>query len=138
MLEEACWEAARKAANELFFQALRQKERKVLAKVGGERKGEVRRYLATRLGLITFYRQKLKRQKNGKNSYLYPLDRAIGLEPRQETTLWVKKRACELATTYTYGEVATLLSAEIGEEISHYPVRRWVQKKGEVLRKEED
>ena len=86
MLEEACWEAARKAARELFLQALRQEERKVLAKVEGEKKGEARRYLTTRLGLITFYRQKLKRQENDKNSYLYPLDRAIRLEPRQERT----------------------------------------------------
>jgi hypothetical protein len=138
MLEEACWEAGRKAAKELFLQALRQKEKKVLAKVEGERKGEARRYLTTRLGLITFYRQKLKRQGNSKNSYLYPLDRAIGLEPHQETTLWVKKRACELATRYTYREAAWLLSAEIGEEISHYPIHRWVQRKGKVLREEED
>ena len=108
MLEEACWEAARKAAKELFLQALRQEEKKVLAKVEGEKKGEARRYLTTRLGLITFYRQKLKRQENAKNSYLYPLDRAIGLELRQETTLWVKKRACELATRYTYREAALL------------------------------
>jgi len=28
MLEEACWEAARKAARELFLQALRREERK--------------------------------------------------------------------------------------------------------------
>ena len=138
MIEEACWKAARKAAKELFLQALRQEEKRVLAKVEGESKGEARRYLTTRLGLITFYRQKLKRQDGGKNSYLYPLDRAIGLEPRQETTLWVKKRACELATGYTYREAALLLSAEIGEEISHYPIHRWVQKKGRVLRKEED
>jgi len=141
MLEEACWETARKAAKELFLQALRQEEKRVLAKlakVEGEKKGEVRRYLTTRLGLITLHRQKLKRQENGKNSYLYPLDRAIGLEPRQETTLWVKKRACELATKYTYREAASLLSAEIGEEISHYPIHRWVQKKGRVKRLEED
>ena len=110
----------------------------MLSKVEGERKGDARRYLTTRLGLITFYRQKLKRQESGKNSYLYSLDRAIRLEPGQETTLWVKKRACELATRYTYREAASLLTAEIGEEISHYSIHRWVQKKGRVLREEED
>jgi hypothetical protein len=138
MLEEACFRAVRDAAKKLSLQALRQEERKVLAKVEGEKKGEVRRYLTTRLGLITFYRQKLKRQENGKNSYLYPLDRAIRLEPRQETTLWVRKRACELATRYTCREAASLLRTEIGEEISHYPIHRWVQGKGKVLREEED
>ena len=110
----------------------------MLARVEGERKGEARRYLNTRLGLITFYRQKLKRLENGKNSYLYPLDRAIRLEPRQERTLWVRERACELATRYTYREAALLLSAEIGGEISHYPIHRWVQKKGRVLREAEN
>lgn len=138
MLEEACWKAARNAARELFLRTLKQEEGKVLAKVEGEKKGEARRYLTTRLGLITFYRQKLKRQENGKNSYLYPLDRAIRLEPRQEATLWGRKRACELATRYSYREAASLLSAEIGEEISHYPIHRWVQRKGKVLREEED
>lgn len=138
MLEEACWSAARNAAKQLFLQALRQEEKRVLAKAEGERKGEIRRYLTTKLGLVTFYRQKLKRQENGKNNYLYPLDKAIRLEPHQETTLWVRKRACELATRYTYREAAWLLSAEIGEEISHYPIHRWVQKKGKVLRQQED
>ena len=38
MLEEACWEAARKAAKELFLQALRQEEKNVLAKVEGGKK----------------------------------------------------------------------------------------------------
>jgi len=138
MLEEACWKAARDAAKGLFLQALKQEEKEVLAKVEGEKKGEVRRYLTTRLGLMTFYRQKLKQQENGKTRYLYPLDRAIRLEPRQETTLWVKERACELATRYTYRETASLLSAEIGEEVSHYPIHRWVQKKGKVIREEEE
>lgn len=38
MLEEACWEAARNAAKELFLRALKQEEKKVLAKVEGKRK----------------------------------------------------------------------------------------------------
>ncbi len=83
----------------------------MLPKVEWEKKGEARRYLSTRLGLITLYRHKLKRQENGKNSYLYPLDRAITLEPRQERTLWVRKRACELATRYTYREAILVRQA---------------------------
>jgi hypothetical protein len=66
MLEEACFKAARNAARELFLRALKQEEGKVLVKVEGEKKGEARRYLTTKLGLITFYRQKLKRQENGR------------------------------------------------------------------------
>jgi hypothetical protein len=55
MLEEACFKAARNAAGELFLRALKQEEGKVLVKVEGEKKGEARRYLTTRLGLITFF-----------------------------------------------------------------------------------
>ena len=82
----------------------------------GDNKGKVPRWLTTRLGNICFRREKVN-QGNGKGSY--PLDRAIGLLPHQETTLWVKKRACELSNEYTYRPATLLLSAEIGDEISH-------------------
>ena len=134
-LEEACWEVGRRVAQELFLSALRQKGEEVVAKTPGENKGKVRRYLTTRLGAITFHREKINQGPGGAS---YPLDRAIGLEPRQETTPWVKKRACELATKYTYREAATLLSAQIGDEVSHGAIHRWVQKKGKALRQEED
>lgn len=54
--------------------------------------------------------------------------------------MWVRKRAYELASayTYTFREAASLLSAEVGEEISHHSIHRWVQKKGKILRAEED
>jgi hypothetical protein len=139
-LEEACFRAARNAAKQLFLRALKEKEENLLSEVDGNKKGKVRRYLITRFGLVVFSRQKLKQDRDGKNTYFCPLDRAVGLEPRQETTLWVKKRACELASayTYTYREAASLLSAEVGDEISHYSIHRWVQKKGKALRTEED
>jgi hypothetical protein len=135
MLEEACWKAGREASQGLFLSALEQRDGKVVASVEGENKGKVRRYLITRLGIVAFRREKVSRG-SGKGSY--PLDRAIGLKPRQETTLWVKKRACELANDYTYRPAAALLSAEIGDEVSHGAVWGWVQKSGRSLRKEED
>jgi hypothetical protein len=81
-----------------------------------ENKGRVRRYLVTRFGIVALRREKVN-QGNGEGCY--PLDRAIGLLPRQETTLWVKRRACELANDYTYRPATALLSAEIGDEVSH-------------------
>ena len=50
----------------------------------------------------------------------------------------MKRRACELANEYTYREAAALLSAEIGDEVSHGAVWNWVQKSGRALRQEED
>ena len=47
-------------------------------------------------------------------------------------------RACELANDYTYRPAAALLSAEIGDEVSHGAVYSWVQKSGRALRKEEN
>jgi hypothetical protein len=135
MLEEVCWRAGREASQRLFLSALEQRDREVVALAGGDNKGKVPRWLTTRLGIICFRREKVN-QGNGKGSY--PLDRAIGLLPRQETTLWVKKRACELANEYTYRPAAVLLSAEIGDEVSHGTVWSWVQKSGKALRKEED
>jgi hypothetical protein len=135
MLEEVCWRAGREASQRLFLSALEQRDREVVALAEGDNKGKVPRWLTTRLGIIGFRREKVN-QGNGKGSY--PLDRAIGLLPRQETTLWVKKRACELANEYTYRPATLLLSAEIGDEVSHGTVWSWVQKSGKALRKEED
>jgi len=135
MLEEACWKAGREASQRLFLSALEQRDREVVALAGKESKGKTMRYLTTRLGNITLYREKVG-QSNGEGCY--PLDKAIGLQPYQETTLWVKKRACELANEYTYRPAAVLLSAEIGDEVSHGALWSWVQKSGKALRKEED
>jgi len=138
VLEEQCWEAARRTGKELFLQALEQRGERALAEAVGEKKGEVRRYLTTRLGAITFFREKVKQERGAGHSYICPLDRAIGLQPREEATLWVKKRACELATRYTYREAAALLTAQIRDEVSHGAIHRWVQKNGRALRGEED
>ena len=137
-LEEQCWEVARHTGKELFLHALEQRGEKVVAEAVGEKKGEVRRYLTTRLGAITFSREKVKQEQGGVYSYICPLDRAIGLQPHQDTTLWVKKRACELATRYTYREAAALLSTQIDDEVSHAAIHRWVQKKGKALRQDEN
>lgn len=137
-LEKVCWEAGQEAGRVLFLRALRQIEEKVLAQDSGEKKGKVRHYLTIRLGAITFYRQKVKQDGEGKARYSCPLDKAIGLESYQETTLWVKRRACELSVDHTYREAARLLSQEVGTEVSHRAVHRWVQQQGRNLREEED
>ena len=135
MLEEACWKASREAGQKLFLSALEQRDQEVVALAEGEKKGKVPRWLTTRLGNICFRREKVHRRNVGGS---YPLDKAIGLQPGQRTTLWVKRRACELANLNTYRPAAQLLSAEIGDEISHGAVWSGVQKSGKVLRKEED
>jgi len=135
MLEDACWKADREASQGLFLLALEQRDREVAALAEGEGKGKVMRYLTTRLGVIGFRREKVN-QGNSKGSY--PMDRAIGLLLHQEATLWVKKRACELVREYTYRPAAALLSAEIGDEVSHGAVWCWGQKSGEALRQEEN
>ena len=115
MLEEACWRTGREASNRLFLLALEKRDEEVVALAEGQRKGKVPHYLVTRFGVVTFRRQKVK----GAGSSSYPLDKAIGLQCHQETTLWVKRRACELASEYTYRPAAALLSCEIADEVSH-------------------
>jgi hypothetical protein len=87
------------------------------------------------LGHLCFRREKVH---GGSTEGSYPLDKAIGLQPRQKATLWVEMRACHLATGNTYRPAAELLSAEIGDEVSHGAVWSRVQKSGKALRKEED
>jgi hypothetical protein len=135
MLEQACWKAGREVSQRLFLEAVGQMDRQVTASAGKEHKGKVRRYLVTRFGIVSFRREKVSR---GSREGCYPLDKAIGLKRRQETTFWVKKRACELANQYTYREAAALLNAEIGDEVSHGAVHNWVQKSGQALRLKED
>jgi hypothetical protein len=135
MLEEACWRASREAGQGLFISALEQKDQEVVALAKGENKGNVPRWLTTRLGHLCFRREKVH---GGSTEGSYPLDKAIGLQPRQKATLWVEMRACHLATGNTYRPAAELLSAEIGDEVSHGAVWSRVQKSGKALRKEED
>ena len=115
MLEEACWKAGREASKGLFVLALEKRDQEMAALAEGEKKGKERRYLVTRFGVVAFHREKVLGCGDG----CHPLDRAIGLKPRQKTTLWVTKRASELASDDTYRPAAALLSAEIGDEISH-------------------
>ena len=135
MLEEACWKASREAGQKLFVSALEQRDAEVVALAKGKTKGKVRRWLTTRLGYLSFRREKVL-GNNAKGSY--PLDKAIGLRPRQKATQWVQRRACELATGNTYRPAAELLSAEIGDEVSHGAVWSGIQKSGQALRREED
>jgi len=135
MLEEVCWRASREAGQGLFVSSLEQLDQKVVALAQGDNKGKVPRWLTTRLGHICFRREKVH---GGSTEGSYPLDKAIGLQRGQKTTLWVQMRACELAARNTYRPAADLLSAEIGDEVSHGAVWSRVQKSGKALRKEED
>jgi len=63
MLEEACWEAARNAARELFLRALKQEEKKVLARVEVEKKGEAKEIVVTEMDATMIHSQEGK----GKN-----------------------------------------------------------------------
>jgi len=134
-LEEACWKAGREASKGLFLLAVAKRDEETVALAEGKQKGKVPRYLVTRFGMVTLRREKVKQP--GSHSCC-PLDKAIGLRRHQETTLQVKKRACELANQYTYRQAAALLSAEIGDEVSHGAVHGWVQKSGRALRRDED
>jgi hypothetical protein len=135
MLEEACWRASREAGQGLFISSLEQLDQKVVALAQGDNKGKIPRWLTTRLGHICFRREKVH---GGNTEGSYPLDKAIGLQRGQKATLWVEMRACQLATGNTYRPAADLLSAEIGDEVSHGAVWSRVQKSGKALRKEED
>jgi hypothetical protein len=110
MLEEVCWKASREAGQKLFISALEQRDEEVVALANGENKGKVPRWLTTRLGHICFRREKVH---GGNNGGSYPLDKAIGLRPRQKATQWVQMRRCELAAWNTYRPAADLMARSL-------------------------
>lgn len=66
------------------------------------------------------------------------LDDVLGVNPYQAETKWVRQRALELATEYSYCQARSLLRHEIGDEISYRTSHRWAQDEGKKLRKEEE
>jgi len=86
-----------------------------VALANDENRGKVPRWLTTRLGYLCFHWEKVR---GGNAESSHPLDKAIGLRPRQKAILWVQVRVCELATGNTYRPAAELLSNELGS-ISH-------------------
>ncbi|HAL62140.1 MAG TPA: hypothetical protein DCP08_07015 [Chloroflexi bacterium] len=130
-LEEVLLQEIRRFGKELWESVLVSLEETILMEREGEviRKRRVSRHLLTRLGWIRFQRYQVAKEGEEKKVYRYLLDEVLGLEPNQRETLGVRKRGVELASDHPYRQAAELLGQEIGEEVSHRTLHRWVSVK---------
>jgi len=137
-LEEILAEAFEEFEKRVVGKVLEEVEKKILEEEQERvvKKGKRSKYLCTRLGWIRYERQKVRYLEEGR--YGFPLDEALGLRPYQQGSNWVRKRGIELACDHPYRQAADLLAQEIGEELSHRTLHRWVQEEGRRLRREEE
>jgi len=136
-LEETLAEASREFEKRVMRRALEEMEKRVLEGQGRVvKKGKRSKYLCTRFGWIRYERQKVRYLGEGGKGHGFPLDEALGLRPYQQETDWVRKRGIELACDHPYRQARDLLAQEIGEELSHRTLHRWVQEECRKLRGE--
>lgn len=135
-LETRIGEALQVAGRELLRQACDLVERHVLATGQGLRRSKRRGlHLLTRFGWMRLSRWQMR---DAQASFFYPLDRALGLQPRQHASPWVTKQAVALATRIPYRQATYLLGGFLDEEIDHRSLYRWVQNAGAQIVEEED
>lgn len=130
-LERAAHRAAMAAGRQALVRALGSWEAELLPQAGA-RQRRVRRYLLTRVGPIRFHRWKTRLE----GRYGFPLDRAMGLRPRQSCSGWVWERACRLAAAHPFRTAARLLSDLVGAPVDHRRLWGWLQRAGRLRRDE--
>jgi hypothetical protein len=72
-------------------------------------------------------------QTRGVDGYGCPLDKALGLEPNDPCSPWVRAKASLLAQAHPYRQAAGLLSQMIGSKVDHRRVWGWVQQAGKQV-----
>lgn len=126
-LEDACLQASRKAGRQALETSIDRIERR---RCGKRRRGTRRRRVLTSMGYVTICRGRARRDDGTR---FVPLDEMLGLPAHHEATPTVRSRGTELAAVHPYREAARLLSAEVGAEVDHRAIWRWVQADGAEL-----
>jgi len=121
-LEKTIFRALMAAGRALLVQAFTAIEELALIDAGA-RQRKRRRYLLTRFGELRFTRW----QTRGPGGYRHPLDDALGLEPKEQCSPWVKQKASWLAQAHPFRQAAALLSDMIGCRVDHRRLWGWVQ-----------
>ncbi len=126
-LEKAIFKALQAAGRELLLQAFVSVEEAVLE---GAKQRRRRRYLLTRFGEIRF----LRWQTRTEAGYGCPLDRALGISPKDQCSPWVRATAAWLAQAHPYRQAARLLSKMLGQRVDHRRVWGWTQASGKAVK----
>lgn len=92
--------------------------------------------MLTRFGWVRLERRQVVHRGEGR--YFCPLDRVLGLAPRQHASPWVQEQAVALATRVPYRQATVLLSGWLGTPLDHRTIHAWVQQAGQAVVEEED
>ncbi len=125
-IEQACVSASRTAGRMALEQVLTRREQRRRRNRRAKGRGR-RRTVLTRVGYVSFHRGRSRRVDGSRFS---PLDDELGLPAHHEASPQVRRRGCELAACHPYREAARLLSAEVGAQVDHRAIWRWVQADG--------
>lgn len=137
-LEASAAEVLQQAGRELLVAGCAAMEAQVLER-GRERWYRNKRRpldLLSRFGWIRLERWHV--QERGVGRYQYPLDRILGLAPRQHASAWVVAQAVALATRVPYRQATLLLTGWLQAPVDHRTVYAWVQQAGAQVVAEED
>lgn len=125
-IEQACVVASRAAGLEAIGKIVSRIEHQ-RSRRSRKHRGRARTVL-THLGYLRFRRG---RSARADGSRFFPLDERLALPAHHEASPWTRRRGCELAALHPYREAARLLSAEVGAQVDHRAVWRWVQAEGD-------
>jgi hypothetical protein len=126
-IEDACLLASRRAARQAMSQVCQRLEAGRGRRARRARHGR-KRTLLTRCGYLTLTRGRSRRPDGTR---FFPLDERLQLAAHHEASPWVRRRGCALAAEHPYREAARLLSAEVGVDVDHRAIWRWVQQDGD-------
>lgn len=131
-LEQQVAAEGRRAARELYREALRALDALATDASGGARQRLECRWVATVFGRVRICRYRVK----GEDRSFHPLDRALGLA-QAEPSPALREAVCDLATRVPYRQVAELATRLTGESFSHLGAWRVLQAEGARIRTEE-
>jgi hypothetical protein len=125
-VERVLADELRRAGQRLLVALCQELETHVLRQAGASLRADHRRtrQLLTRFGWIRLERWQVRERESGR--YAYPLDVALGLEPRQRASRWVIDAAMALAARLPYRQATELLDTLLGVPIDHRTVHGWV------------
>ncbi len=131
-LERKIAAEGRRAARELYREALRAVDEQTVAASGGAKQRTEERWLATTVGRVRLWRYRVKTPAG---SYC-PLDRALGLDAKEASPA-LREAVCDLALRLPYRQAAEVASRLTGEPLSHLSCWRILLSEGARCRAED-
>jgi hypothetical protein len=131
-LEQKIGAEGRRAARELYREALRAVDERAVAASAGARQRTEERWLGTTLGRIRLWRYRVKTPEGSH----CPLDRALGLDAKEPSPA-LRELVCDLSVRLPYRQAAEVISRLTGEPVSHLSCWRMLVAEGARVRAED-